>query len=335
MTPIPQVQGSEQSDGVRIEEYDDTRREGVVELLRREYGGDIESHTRRLEGLFDHRFHRHDAIRIVALDGRRVVGFQSLFVWPIRRGEQRYKSLQQGNSIVSADRRGQGLFGRILRYQDTLMGNRDIDFLIGFPVDIALGSYVRNGWKHALDLCWYARPLGTFAALKKVDLDEVRLKFDSSPQPISQYQSDSVFALSDEPAFLEWREQLRSPKAHFFFHHVFRGHQIRFDLRLEERGRFKVLVIGGIARESGDRLLLDEGLKALIKAARAHAFIFLLVIALNERCLQTELKQVLRRRLFFRLRPRIHFIVKNIGLADRSLYDPTRWELFRGDVDTW
>lgn len=322
-------------DSIQIAAYSHEMRKDVIALICEEYGSDPTSEEERFVRYYDHPFQRDQAIRLVAMDGARVVGFQSLVSWPFQNGSTQLRSLQLGSIFVAKNCRGRGLFGRMLRHQEAVLEKSKIDFLVGFPVNILLGSYVRDQWLHLFDLSWYARLVHPTSILKRVELALVESKFDMQPMHVDQLYPEQAYTLSSEPLFMDWRSQFRKPGTHFYFNHSLGGADIRFDLRLEQRGRANILVIGAIISNSADPAVLKDGLRQLFRAAKAHQYITMVAIALNPYFGNETLCRLLRLHLFFPLKAKAHFIVKDMQQQNAKLHDRTKWQLFRGDMDTW
>ena len=47
-----------------------------------------------------------------------------------------------------------GIFARLLGYLDEHGAEHRVDFLMGFPVEMSFGSFLRNGWDNPTDLSW-------------------------------------------------------------------------------------------------------------------------------------------------------------------------------------
>ena len=60
----------------------------------------------------------------------------------------------------------------------------------------------------------------------------------------------------------------------------------------------------------------------------------MLSIAFNSESSDRSLFEAFRGRGFFRIKKKIHFIVKALDQRE-GLQDPGRWQLFRSDIDTW
>ena len=321
-------------DGIRIRYYEDWMLGQVVEMFQAEYGRDPETEQQAFLSFYEHPFQREHGIRLAAVDGERVCGFQSFFSWPYVYQGRQLSVLQSGRSLVSPHYRGHRVFARLLNFLWETDERPDVDFLMGFPVEMSFGSFQRNGWSNPLDLAWYGRlihPLSAAGAYLPSDAD---FRLDRAPEEIEAYYPDSSFALSRNPAFMEWRRGVRTGDAYYYFHHRQAGKQVRFELKSNRRGRVNELIIGDISQDSGDPRLLLTGLQELVRAVRRHRFVTLLSIAMNPVTTDVGLVEGLKKCRFIRLRPRIHFIVKQVADVP-ACEDPKSWWLLRSDVDTW
>jgi hypothetical protein len=321
-------------DGTRITAYDDAMRPQVIALICSEHGGSPAEHEKNFIGFYEHPFQRERCIRLVAMDGDRVVGLQGFFYWPYYFGDERLASFQSGSSLVARDYRGRRIFARLLEHLDATKERGRIDFLIGFPVRGAFGSFIRNHWTNPLDLTWYARIINPIAILSPLKLSQLQMQFDRASEPIEAYRLANAYSLAVDLDFLEWRRQYCEGTPYYFFHYSSPRGRVRFDLKPRQRGRIAELIIGDVTSTSPDAELLEAALRGLIRAAQAQRFITILTIALNSKFRDGVLLRSLRRCLFVRLKPKIHFIVKTFKTSCH-VEDPTRWRLFRGDIDTW
>ncbi len=309
-------------------------RSQVGALISSHYGGAPEERERSFIRFYDHPFQRDRCIRLVALDGDRVVGLEALIYWPYLLGDQRLTSFQGVSALVASAYRGRRIFGRLL---DALAQTREfagIDLLIGFPVKQSFPGLARDGYAHPLDLTWYARLINPVSVLAPLHSIRADMGFAQTAEPIEAYRPANAYVLAHDADFLEWRCHCRDGAAYRYFHYGSARGRVRFDLKSNRRGRITELIIGDVTSTSPDAALLEAALRDLIKAARAQRFVTVLTIALNRYFRDRTLLQGLRKCLFVRVPPKIRFIVKNLG-APGDVEDPSRWRLFRGDIDTW
>jgi GNAT superfamily N-acetyltransferase len=319
--------------GIRIGFYDDWMLPQVIEMFSAEYTRDPESEQRAFLDFYEHPFQRQHGIRLVALDGRRVCGFQSFFSWPYIYQGRQLDTFQSGRSLVSPDYRGRGIFARLLDFLWESGERPDIDFLMGFPVKMSYGSFIRNGWVNPVDLTWYARPIHPLTTLLPKAADAT-FEFDRDAETVVAYYSQDCFTLSKHPEFAAWRRTIRTGKNYYYFHYRHKGGTIRFELKPNRRGRINELIIGDIVRDSGDPELLRTGIRRLVHAAKRHRFVTALTTAINAQSMDSTLRASLQRAGFVPMRRRIYFIVKQISQMP-EIEDPRNWWLLRGDIDTW
>jgi len=322
------------NEAIRVGFYEDWMRPQVIDMILAQYPGDRAEQEAFFDAFYDAPFQRSHGIRLVAVDGRTLCGFQSYFYWPYVRSGHTFRSFQSGNSLVSPAYRGRGIFAALLSFLEESDGRPPIDFLMGFPVEMSFGSFLRNRWANPFDLSWFGRLIRPLAVIRARVPAASDWGFESDPEPIEAVYPDSCFALSKAPDVTDWRRGYRPSAGYLYFHHREGTAAVRFQLKPNRRGRVNELVIGDVARSSEDPKLVQRALRSLVRAARGHHFLTLLSIALNERCADSSLLQAVRRCGFIRLRPKIHFIVKPFADAP-DLTDPSRWWLLRSDIDTW
>ena len=325
----------EGDDGLRIGFYDDWMADQVVDMFVAQYGGDRATQALHFERFYEASFQRPHGLRLVALDGERVCGFQTYFYWPYRCGDERLRSFQSGSSLVSPEYRGRQIFARLLNFLSQIRDRPQVDFLMGFPVEMSYGSFLRNGWHNPLNLRWYVRPIRPLSIARASAPPDAAWRFDRNPEPIDVAYPAGLFALSKDADFQAWRRSYgdRGP-GYLYFHHGEGGKAIRFELKPNRRGRLQELVLGDIVRSSEDPALLARGLRELVRAVRGHRFVTLLSVALNPDAADGQLVAALRRRGFFRIKRSIYFIVKPVD-GRPELLDPRCWQLYRSDIDTW
>jgi hypothetical protein len=57
-----------------------------------------------------------------------------------------------GARFVSPEYRGRQIFARLLNFLSQIRDRPQVDFLMGFPVEMSYGSFLRNGWHNPLNL---------------------------------------------------------------------------------------------------------------------------------------------------------------------------------------
>jgi GNAT superfamily N-acetyltransferase len=321
-------------DGITIAPYEDWMRDPVVDMFVAQYGTERAAQEQHFVRFYEHSSQRVRGIRLVALDERKVVGFQSFFSWPYRRGSRQIEAFQSGNSLVDAGYRGRKIFARLLNHLDRLKEVRPIDFLVGFPVQMSYGSFIRNGWANPLNLAWYARVIHPTSVLFQPNLSTAPTTLDAQSEAIVAHYPDDVYALSKDEDFESWRSAYQHASRHLYFHHRAFGGDIRFALKFNRRGRIAELIVGDVVATKPDPELTRSALRALIRVVRQHRFVTILTVALNRHCRDALLLRELRRALFIPLRPQIYFVVKDFG-GFPDITDQSRWRLFRSDIDTW
>ena len=326
---------NEAGDSLSIGYYDDWMFDQVIDMIVAQYGRERDGEVEFFRRFFEAPFQRDVGIRLVALDGERVCGFQSYFYWPYVYEGATLRSFQSGNSLVSPDYRGRRIFARLLNFLAETEDRPEIDFLMGFPVEMSYGSFIRNGWDNPLDLSWLIRPMNPFSIVGAQVPESADWLFERTPEHVEPIYPHRAFALSKDDDFVAWRRSCPSLDSEYmYFHHREGRETIRFELKANRRGRIQELVIGDIVRDSEDPMLLKKGLQELVRAAGSHRFLAALSIAINRSSADKSLEKALRRRLFVPIKKKIYFIVKPIGTSTEPR-NPTNWQLYRSDIDTW
>ncbi len=319
-------------DNIKITIYEPWMREQIIRMICQEYGWIEADQETLMKHFYESPYQREKSIRIAALDGKKVVGFQSFFRWPYLLDGIPTNTYQSGNSVVDSNYRRRGIFGRLLDYLNEIKEDKLIDCLIGFPVKASFNSFIYNKWFNTLNLSWYIKIISPFSIVKKINLS--KLSLDTTPAFMPDIPNSQGFTLNRDSEFEIWRKNYSKGNDYFYFNYYDASNHIQFDLKVNQRGRLKELVVGGIRTNCDDLNFLKKAVKTLVKKVRGqHAFTFLSV-ALNNRHIKSEILMTFQQSGFRRIKKEIFFIVKDYKLGDK-VYRPELWELYRRDVDTW
>lgn len=307
--------------GLRIERIhmDDDAIRKVSPLFVEAYGSTSESSVRRLRAVFGGR-PESDSIGLVAVDGEKLLGFQSYLKWPWSGDPQRL-AFQSGNSVVAAAARGAGVFQALLNYSDE---DLEGSFRFGFPVARSFPSFMANGWTTPFGLRWWVKPL--FA---------VGRKSPSFPALRLQDRPLNRVTFAGDSAFEEWRDSV--PRSSPIERIAFRDLTGHFEFRRQRRqirGPFAVpeLTLGTVRLDSSDPEAMGLALREIVGHARMQTPQFrLLTFAVNE--LSRDWARLLSTAGFRETRRTIPFIYKGAVYLDPMPW--SRWWAFRGDIDTW
>jgi hypothetical protein len=314
---------------MEIKQYKPWMREQVVALFALEYGVTPEAFSELFASFYEHPFQTSKGIRIVALEGEKVGGFQSFFYWPVQQhGEIKY-TLQSGNSLVHPDFRGKGLFAKMLDYIHQPENAIPFDFLIGFPVEASYNSFIRKNWQNPFNLQWYVRPLKPLLSLFSNPEQDLQIplftrKATRIEQP-NQLTAVAQLAEFDQYRFAYQKDDL--------FRYTFSegNEQVLFELKAQRRKKFiREIIIGKIVTTSCEVQFLQKGMDALIKDLNKTTSATLITIACNSA--NEELQQVLQSFRFKPIDKKIYFIAKANTAIEA---DWKNWWFFRGDIDTW
>jgi hypothetical protein len=313
-----------------IQKYEDWMRPQVVALFDLEYAtGEAQFET--LFGQFsEQEFQRTRCIRIVALDGQQVAGFQSFFYWPVVIDGKEVQSYQSGNSLVHPNYRGKGLFGRMLNYIHEPESGFNADLLIGFPVEASYNSFIRNGWKNPFNLQWYIKPLNPFRSFFSNPEKQLRKAWGDRSKDDFKGDLSAVY-VAQRIDFDTYRFAYETGD---FYRFTFesKGKKAYFEMKAQRRKRIiRELVIGKFLVTHSDADFMLQALRALTREVKRSANFTLLSFAVNNQ--SADLLRLVSAAGMRPIEKRIYFIAKG-PLAD-SVKDWSCWWMFRSDIDTW
>lgn len=313
-----------------IQKYEDWMRPQIVALFNLEYGSDLQQFDEFFERFYEHPFQQEQGIRIVAVDGDKVAGFQSFFYWPVVINGQKALSFQSGNSLVHPDYRGKGLFGKMLNYIHLPESGMPHDLLIGFPVEASYPSFIKNKWHNPFDLQWYVRTMNPI--LSMITNPEQSLKEALGAPVAKNAESDSSLVyVAQTENYDHYRFGYQKGE---YFRYVYKqgDDEVFFELKSQRRKKIiKEIIIGKIVPSKHSASLVQAGIQELIRVIKKHSNFTMMSIAINS--LSDELKEAVTKNGFNKIDKKIYFIAKG-KMADEAS-DWSNWWMFRGDIDTW
>jgi GNAT superfamily N-acetyltransferase len=316
---------------MKIQKYEIWMRQQVIDLFRMEYGAEAQNFDAFFGQFYEHPFQENDGIRIAATDGDKVIGFQSFFHWPISLHGQITHAYQSGNSLVHPDYRGKGLFGKMLNYIHLEEAHLPHDLLIGFPVEMSYGAFMKNKWLNPFDLQWYIKPLHPIRSFFSHPEEQLTNSPLGNRTAVTIPLSHDLAGVHQSSAYDDYRFGYQKGPYYRYSFEDTRG-QVLFELKAQRRKKvLKELILGKVVRSSSDPKLLLDAYGALEKAVRKHSSFSFMSIAINP--LSEDWKSLMA---YYRFRPidkKIHFIAKG-PLADQEK-NWGSWDIFRADIDTW
>ncbi len=318
---------------IEIRNYEDWMKPQVLAMFRAEYGVDENSFEAFFNHLYEHSFQQGKCIRLVAVEGEKLAGFQSFFYWPYTLGSTTYYSLQSGNTLVDKDYRGKGIFQRLINHLFENTAEIPADFIMGFPVQASYKGFIKNKWTNLFNLQWYVKIINPLAFL--IPLSPGR-RFKTDFQPIPQ-PTDRI-KLSESEAFVGWKKQLNANqnKRYYFSASVAGDKRITFELTTQVRKRIlKELVIGKIYFEPHTEPHLSEAMQQLLREARKTWSITMVSIAINEQCTTPNYHQVVNNLGFRKINKEIYFIIRPLKTQTPAWMQAAQWDIGRADIDTW
>lgn len=315
---------------INITDYTDEMKQQVIELICYQYDYDRTTYANFFSSFYENNFQKN-AIKIVALDGEKVIGFQSFFYWPYTFNGKTYHSFQSGNSIVDENYRGQGVFQKMLTYIYDEKQKYHIDFFIGFPVEASYKSFIKTKWENPFNLQWYVKINNLFSIFFPSSEKKISTLFQEHQTPLLN-SSGSTISLDNNLDFIQWRQSYYKTK---LFYYTYSNHHetCQFGLKLNTRKKFiKELIIGQFNSTCTDPIFIKTAYKELLRTIKKLNFITIVSIAFNEQ--QDELKDLLVNFAFKKTNKSIYFIIKEFADLPETK-KISNWELYRGDLDTW
>lgn len=319
---------------IRIQFYEEWMKDQIVALFVQQYGVQHDEFSTFFANFYEHSFQKPKTIRIAAVSGEQVVGFQSFFYWPYKDEKRTYNSFQSGNSLVHPDFRGQGMFQRMLNFVYENEKQLGLDFFVGFPVEASIRSFRKNGWNNLLDLKWYVKPVNIVApALILIQKGQARIdKIFSKEDQFQGTDAQAGLRVANSHDFKSWRRAYETQKKNY---HLYADGQntVQFELKFSTRKKvLGELVVGDICTTTNDPVVIKKAVKSLLKAARKTRVVTFVSCALNDKN-GSPVTQVVQN-LFKPMNKEIYFITRNF-CEEQHLDDAGNWVLYRSDIDTW
>lgn len=313
-----------------IQKYEDWMRPQVVQLFNMEYGIPIAEFDKLFGDFYEHPFQIENCIRIVAVDGDKVAGFQSFFYWPVVVDGRKLRAYQSGNSLVHPDFRGQRLFAKMLNYIHEPESGFNCELLIGFPVEASYNSFIRNGWHNPFNLQWYVKPLNPILSLFSTPENQLKGKWEE--RSLVDFGFDQRVAAVEQSGDFD-RYRFNYEKGDFYRYHFEKnGKTAYFELKAQRRKSvIKELVIGKFLSSHLDQQFIIEAFNGLMMDVKRSAHFTMLSCAINPDSIElTEAMNVLG---FRKIDRKIYFIAK--GPVADQVKDWRNWWIYRSDIDTW
>lgn len=311
--------------------YEDWMRPQVIQLFVDEYGVNYSTFEELFVHFYESSFQKGKSIRIVALDGQTVGGFQSFFYWPLSQNGQEIEAWQSGNSLVHPNYRGKGLFAKMLDYIHLPESGFHAEMLLGFPVEMSYNSFIRNKWNNLFNLQWYVKTGSPLLSLLRYN-DTSICEAMKDRQPASFHIHDESLRVSQTLDFDNYRFKYQNSNiGRLILNQSGVSCFIEFKIQLRKK-IIRELVIGKILfnhpeqKEVCDKLF-RAALNKLNKEHRPTLFSF----AGNSQHAQTA--ALMENTGFRPIDKHIYFVTK--GLESKKYSDASLWDIQRADIDTW
>lgn len=315
---------------MEIKLYEPWMREQVVALFALEYGVQPSDFEQLFLAFYEHPFQLEHGVRIVAVEGEKVGGFQSFFYWPVQHNGRTLYTLQSGNSLVHPDFRGKGLFGKMLDYIHQPESGIRFDFLMGFPVEASYNSFIRKQWLNPFNLQWYVLPTSPVFSLFSTPENGLQRHFGTRT-PVDINMPSDTTAVLQSAGFDAYRFNFQKDPL-FRFEWKQGQDTALFELKPQRRKRvIRELIIGKAVFTNTNEAFVTEAFSALRKAVSKATSVTFISIAINPHV--EVLRRVIEMQGFRQIDKKIYFIAKGPTLHDNT--DWSKWWIFRGDIDTW
>ena len=313
---------------LKIIKYEECMKSQVIELICKEYSYNERNYSKYFTSFYDNEF-QNKAIMIVALDEEKIVGFQSFFYWPYIQNGKQFNSFQSGNSIVDKNYRGKGIFKKMLQFIEN--DNFNIDFIVGFPVEVSYHSFMKANWKNPFNLQWYLKFNNLFSVFFNPNYNLLENNFGIY-QKYNLNGLSSITAMSDSQDFLGWRNSYYKNN-HYYYTYSKNSSVCEIGFKLNIRKKYlKELIIGQINGNLENTTFVTEAIESFLKEVRKIKFITFVSIAINSN--NFDYINMLKKLNFKKTEKKIYFIIKEMK-KEFILDDYRNWLILRGDLDTW
>ncbi len=323
---------------IEIKHYEPSMYGQVVDLLIHGFGLSRDYWQHIMDNFYDHSFQKSKCFRFVAVEGNRLAGFQSYFWWPYLVDGLPTNSYQSGNTVVHSDFRRRGVYGKMLAFFDDVQKQNQISLLVGIPENQSYAGLISNGWSHIFNLEKYIKVIDPLPKTKPFDFSGLDLPTECAS--IDQPPAQQGFVLNRNKDFNDWWASYSVFEKYYFYTFEDGSKRVVFEMKAEvehfKKVPIKILTIGRIQTNQDDVRILDAALKSLVKEVRRQKAFNFLYISLNPHQSNTNIFRAFKRRGFFKIQNnrKIYFLVKDY-LVGAKAYDPSLWEIYKSDKETW
>ena len=310
--------------------YQDWMKPQVIKMFVEEYGVEEAAFEKLFTHFYESEFQKDRCIRIVAVEGQKVGGFQSFFYWPLKQNGKTVDAWQSGNSLVHPDFRGKGLFAKMLDFIHQPDSGFNAELLIGFPVEMSYNSFIRNKWSNPFNLQWHVKIGNPLLSLFRIGSTDIPSIFRRDKQEDFS-TNDTTYKVEQSKAFDAYRFGYQNESLGRLIMHE-NEHSIFLEFKIQIRKKIiRELVIGKIMFSGNNEhinvKLLARALRKIRRGIRPSIFSF----ACNEYL--SSWMRILDENGFKKHDKKIYFIAK--GKIAENVTNWKEWDIQRGDIDTW
>lgn len=327
---------------ILIKEYESWMLPYIAEIHKNEHGGTTEEKKVMFQkGFFDEYFNEKHLV-LVAFAGDAVVGTQTYKYWPYVFGDKHYYSVQSGATLVDEQYRGRGIFTKMLESGNVLLRSRMVDFIMGFPVAMSYGGFIKDKWLHLGSPRWFIKPIKHFNVIKRTfqakAAHDVLNEFNKPPEwarDFTRFDALDRIHLESHAAYLRYRYSDKTD--HLFFVFNAGGVTFIFICKLKVTNGFLEIVIGDILTDVGctDYSKLYQAIDSFIKEIKRLNVFDAISILINSA--MTRFAIGLIAHLFIPIWRTVRFIVKPLNeQTNHEIFsDYKLWHLMSADIDNW
>lgn len=188
---------------IEIVEYSSEYRSSCIDLLKRTFPGSSNEET------FSWRYEREGTGRplmVCAMDGDRVVSFNSWVEWRFQYRDLTYRAYQSGDSATDEQYRRMGIWGKILGLGEKIARERGIDFFFGFPSAMSYGGFYKTGYQRVGAFPFSFRLINPMLRSS----EEIERDLHEEITHRSLMEKDKISPVTD-PDYFHWR-YLKGPR---------------------------------------------------------------------------------------------------------------------------
>lgn len=328
--------------------YEESMMDQIVDINVEQYHKDPKEIRKTFQKITGTHDIGEKGIAIVAVEGSSVVGVQTYRYWPYLYKKKKYYSLQSGGTLVKSSHRGQGLFMKMLSRGNELLEKKGVDFVMGFPVAMSYGGFIKDGWVNLCSPRWYIkliRPVQLAQQIRKKNTfkhnkNDINLCFENKCDCTSffkRYSSESSIVLSTSNEFLKYRYDEENTKKYVFWSYQESEAKVYIICKISWSHGYQELIVGDILCNLDNFYFLFRAFSKFISDVKIKTEVSAVSMIIGGNNFM-KFFHLISSFQFIPLPNKIKFILKNIGLPDDEyckILNKMNWSILAADLDTW